>query len=921
MLPSNNLNNLCCRICNISMKTWNTERRKLHKNSCCETAIMYCHRCPACNKEIESRACRSHLKRCASKLNMDLFSLMSLSCQDHRFIRLDNEDVHTACALSLSMDDEVKRRKSEAILAEKIAPTDLGPPSHLLLSSEQRENIFAQKLESILLEVKRIDKLEKECIKKNSFNHTKLQSSLWSLASTEFNSQDNIRQIYYVDDLIPPLSPTIGSLSSDIISMSQIPGRFSLHAKLECESNNVNNGCDDLNHHFNDIKKDCTEMLPNASNKSYENMHHTMKSSISSVIPSNFSSLMNDVGRNPFLSMVGNSLCSDLCLILDDGDLIPAHKFVFAAWSLNVSYLESDILQIHNVTKDELISLLEILYNGDKSNITEEYLGKSSVAMQTLINDWGLTSSNRRVDIIKTDDSCLSHPPRKSLVRNVEETSCAPPVISVQSSSLSSPLSSIWPVTTQTNSTYIENSTYFPLTTNNLNQHNINSSILNKSDENTIFGLMDSSSKLPIPSIEESKQREDVQITVASYSSSLLLPSITQFSRDLFISSDDEINDNDDFNTNSNCDLNIDIINHHNYQEIIQSANSNNNDTNDISMTVIDLTQPETTVKDSPILIVSSPSCDETLKTEESPLLNVDSFTSPCTTSKHLCNSWLEDAATVSPLMKRLLLSNNDESISNSSPYVTAAASINTHSILTDSLLGCFNANPFDDGSIEVDPSKKQNQVSDYLINNTNIEYRKESSTSDQSFTPDKQLQTPVHESLNTTPIPITPLPKYEEMMTPELKRALSRYGVKPLPRKRAVLLLKEIYDQLHQYEEFGDKCDESIPNNKTEVFKDNSFEPQINPTNKENKRVKSNKSKVEIKPSVTTSTQVQYPHNHEAAIFELPVLDSPDVEECSKKISEKDKNSIQQSVLNYLKNDTNLYMNILTYTVISIIK
>ncbi|CAH8288575.1 unnamed protein product, partial [Schistosoma guineensis] len=32
--------------------------------------------------------------------------------------------------------------------------------------------------------------------------------------------------------------------------------------------------------------------------------------------------------------------------------------------------------------------------------------------------------------------------------------------------------------------------------------------------------------------------------------------------------------------------------------------------------------------------------------------------------------------------------------------------------------------------------------------------------------------------------------------------RALSKYGVKPLPRKRAILLLKEIYNQLHQYEE-----------------------------------------------------------------------------------------------------------------------
>ncbi|VDO26528.1 unnamed protein product [Schistosoma margrebowiei] len=174
MHSSNNLIDDKCPMCSINMETWNTERKQLHKNTCCETFIMYCHRCPACHKQIAGRDCghrdplyralfahlcihtdtsRTHLKRCASKLNMDLFSLMSLSCRDHRFIRHDNEDLHTACALSLSLDEEMKQRKSEAILAQKIDPIDLDSPSHLLLSSEKRERIFAEKLESILLEV------------------------------------------------------------------------------------------------------------------------------------------------------------------------------------------------------------------------------------------------------------------------------------------------------------------------------------------------------------------------------------------------------------------------------------------------------------------------------------------------------------------------------------------------------------------------------------------------------------------------------------------------------------------------------------------------------------------------------------------------------------------------------------------------
>ncbi|TPP63361.1 hypothetical protein FGIG_04367, partial [Fasciola gigantica] len=48
---------------------------------------------------------------------------------------------------------------------------------------------------------------------------------------------------------------------------------------------------------------------------------------------------------------------------------------------------------------------------------------------------------------------------------------------------------------------------------------------------------------------------------------------------------------------------------------------------------------------------------------------------------------------------------------------------------------------------------------------------------------------------------PVTPLPDYVQMMTPELKHALSIYGVRPLPRKRAVKLLNEIYNELHRYE------------------------------------------------------------------------------------------------------------------------
>ncbi|XP_062915498.1 structure-specific endonuclease subunit SLX4 isoform X1 [Mobula hypostoma] len=46
---------------------------------------------------------------------------------------------------------------------------------------------------------------------------------------------------------------------------------------------------------------------------------------------------------------------------------------------------------------------------------------------------------------------------------------------------------------------------------------------------------------------------------------------------------------------------------------------------------------------------------------------------------------------------------------------------------------------------------------------------------------------------------PITPEPPYSTMVTPCLKRELSRFGVRPMPKRKMILKLKEIYDYTHQ--------------------------------------------------------------------------------------------------------------------------
>uniref|UniRef100_A0A096MGF7 Structure-specific endonuclease subunit SLX4 n=1 Tax=Poecilia formosa TaxID=48698 RepID=A0A096MGF7_POEFO len=48
-------------------------------------------------------------------------------------------------------------------------------------------------------------------------------------------------------------------------------------------------------------------------------------------------------------------------------------------------------------------------------------------------------------------------------------------------------------------------------------------------------------------------------------------------------------------------------------------------------------------------------------------------------------------------------------------------------------------------------------------------------------------------------PVPITPMPHYSDMDTPELKNKLSSFGVRPLPKRQMVLKLKEIHQYTHQ--------------------------------------------------------------------------------------------------------------------------
>ncbi|KFQ25355.1 Structure-specific endonuclease subunit SLX4, partial [Mesitornis unicolor] len=69
-------------------------------------------------------------------------------------------------------------------------------------------------------------------------------------------------------------------------------------------------------------------------------------------------------------------------------------------------------------------------------------------------------------------------------------------------------------------------------------------------------------------------------------------------------------------------------------------------------------------------------------------------------------------------------------------------------------------------------------------------------------------------ENSKSSSTPITPMPAYSLMETPQLKKELSRFGVRALPKRQMVLKLKEIFQYTHQDvdSDFEDEIPSSQP-------------------------------------------------------------------------------------------------------------
>ncbi|RTG91147.1 structure-specific endonuclease subunit SLX4 (BTB/POZ domain-containing protein 12), partial [Schistosoma bovis] len=334
----------------------------------------------------------------------------------------------------------------------------------------------------------------------------------------------------------------------------------------------------------------------------------------------------------------------------------------------------------------------------------------------------------------------------------------------------------------------------------------------------------------------------------------------------------------------------IETYHHSNQVESLQSIDDRN--LHGTFHTINKLTtESETMDNNSSILLLNnSPTC-----TTLSPILNNDL---QVTTPKHFYNSWLEDETTPSPLMKRIRLSNNDEIVSNSLLNITTITTdvknssiINTipsnsvchtvKSILTDSVVDFFTTNSFhnhnsndnddnddddDDKIQEINENEEDEQ--NQLMSNKRIRSMK--------YNNDRQLQ---------------------ENCIDKEKKCNNR-----LDRSKKVIF--------------------NVSTNVNNVsllpirYKDDTDNSNNNNNNNDSDSI----VQQELLLSTSThSNELQNLANSEMiSSDQLAHSKNQDMKKLSQKQVNKIKGNINQIVLHYLKNNPNLYMNILTYTCIT---
>ncbi|CAL8095222.1 unnamed protein product [Calicophoron daubneyi] len=730
------------------------------------------------------------------------------------FKKLDgtaDEDMETAVALSLSTSEEEKRRHSEALLATKIRPTDLGPPDYLLLTEEQRKAIFSDRLAVILLQIRKTHTphflpphLEKR-------SRRFCSPRLWLLAgSTELLSDGSgSHSEFYVASLMPPFSPAKKRWGDDLLSLSQIPGRSaSVHENFhnnesaaspetvssiivpesECLLSQgfiLENAGDDLS--------ECAKQFRAVSPCSTENADES---------PACAAALDSEVAYpHRFATMVGQWTCSDANVLLGTGESIPVHRFVFAAWNILPVVFKGDsrTLQVGDISWYEMMRFLGLLYEGRQSTLSRE-LPLCSVAVQNLARSWGLHFGLSGVP--EGDRAPSSSMPAKTGIS--ENRECSP-----------SPLPEL------------------------------------------IRKAQSEAPKTPVS--DESEQLNPMSVATFTTPDNPTTPPVgsPQFSRDLFASVID-----DSICTHSPM---TDRIN-------TQTEQNTSEETTKLGLTQVNL---------------SSPPSDSTT----------------------CIDSHFDDNPTPCPLLKRLRLSDQE--------IETAAKSTTESHSLTDlrdsnGAISCSPPSINVQTPVGISGSHSASSVDSIWSPCVAADLLKE-------VTPCKTSQN-LQNSAVSSGTPTTPLPNYREMMTPELKRALSAYGVKPLRRRQAVKLLNEIYRHLHPHAVTNDDskngkslkrpiaCLQNSQNQKSSLSSSGKFPSSSSSSRRHKNSGPSFPDKMEV-TSNTKSLDYSEPSAAPVNPFDVPDDENPEDTDDSSQVDARN------AITNFIRSNEQLYKQVLTYS------
>ncbi|XP_073700428.1 structure-specific endonuclease subunit SLX4 [Garra rufa] len=171
--------------------------------------------------------------------------------------------------------------------------------------------------------------------------------------------------------------------------------------------------------------------------------------------------------------------------------------------------------------------------------------------------------------------------------------------------------------------------------------------------------------------------------------------------------------------------------------------------------------------------------------------------------------------------------------------------------------------------------------------------------------------------------VPITPMPGFSDMDTPELKNRLNRFGVRPLPKKQMVLKLKEIHQYTHQLQSSESEEETSGPQRLPKAsntqsalhsFKQptapSTVSPVKPPPGEEDELLSASQN------SNTSSTAESDRSNPELCVSEDDDSDSEGITASQAVVREKDK---LLAVRQFILSDPKLYARVLEYQPLSL--